>query len=60
MIPKDIRTGEVILIEDLIEDFIGSAQHFAKRLRAAPAIWDGTKMVILYSRTNDVTIDVEK
>jgi hypothetical protein len=58
MIPKDIRVGEVVLLEDLIEDFIGSVRHFAKRLASAPAIWDGTRMVVLYSREHDVKVDM--
>ena len=40
MIPKDIRIGEVVLLEDIIEDFIG-ALHRHQRLLTA--IWDGTQ-----------------
>ena len=56
MLPKDIRIGEVVWIEDIIEDFIGSVRYFAKRLSSAPAIWDGERLVILYSRKYDVQI----
>ncbi len=54
MIPKDIRIGEVVLLEDIIEDFIGALRPNPRRLPSAPAIWDGARMVVLYSRENDV------
>jgi len=54
MIPKDIRIGEVVLLEDIIEDFIGALTPTPKRLPSALAIWDGARMVVLYSRQNDV------
>ena len=54
MIPKDIHIGEVVLLEDIIEDFIGALAPTPKRLPAAPAIWDGARMVVLYSREHDV------
>ena len=60
MVPTDIQIGEVVWIEDLIEDFIGSVRYFAKRLCSAPAIWDGERFVILYSRKYDVQIQTSE
>jgi hypothetical protein len=50
LIPEDLKIGEVVFIEDLIEDFIGSAwnQGDTYRLESAEAIWDGTDLEILY------------
>jgi hypothetical protein len=50
LIPEDLKIGEVVFIEDLIEDFIGSAwnQGDTYRLESAEAIWNGTDLEILY------------
>ena len=60
MVPKDIHIGEVVWLEDIIEDFIGNVRFFAKRLRSAPAIWDGERFVILYSRKYDVQLQTSE
>ena len=50
LIPKDIKTGEIVFIEDLIEDFIGASwnQGDAYRLKSCEAIWNGTDLEIQY------------
>ena len=55
LIPKDIKIGERVFIEDLIEDYIGESwnQGDTYRLESCEAIWNGTDLVIQYdSRTN--------
>lgn len=42
LIPKDIAAGERVLIEDLIEDYVGGHwQGNAFRLKSCEAIWNG-------------------
>ena len=50
LIPKDIKTGERVFIEDLIEDYIGARwnQGDTYRLESCEAIWNGTDLEIQY------------
>lgn len=50
LIPKDIKTGERVFIEDLIEDYIGASwnQGDTYRLASCEAIWNGTDLEIQY------------
>ena len=50
LIPKDIKTGERVFIEDLIEDYIGASwnQGNTYRLDSCEAIWNGTDLEIQY------------
>jgi hypothetical protein len=50
LIPKDIKTGERVFIEDLIEDYIGAKwnQGDTYRLESCEAIWNGTDLEIQY------------
>ena len=50
LIPKDIRVGERVFIEDLIEDYIGASwnQGDTYRLESCEAIWNGKDLVIQY------------
>jgi len=50
LIPKDIKVGEKVLIEDLIEDYISSSwnQGDTYRLDSCEAIWNGTYLEIQY------------
>jgi hypothetical protein len=50
LIPKDIKIGEKVFIEDLIEDFIGASwnQGDTYRLESCEAIWNGTDLEIQY------------
>jgi hypothetical protein len=55
LIPKDIKIGERVFIEDLIEDYIGASwnQGDIYRLESCEAIWNGTDLEIQYDpRTN--------
>jgi hypothetical protein len=55
LIPKDIKVGERVFIEDLIEDYIGASwnQGDTYRLESCEAIWNGTDLEIQYDpRTN--------
>lgn len=55
LIPKDIKIGERVIIEDLIEDYIGASwnQGDTYRLGSCEAIWNGTDFEIQYdSRIN--------
>jgi hypothetical protein len=51
LIPKDIKPGERVFIEDLIEDFVGMRwnQGNTYRLESCEAIWNGSDLEIQYS-----------
>ena len=51
LIPKDIKIGEKVFIEDLIEDYVGASwnQGDTYRLESCEAIWNGTELEILYN-----------
>ena len=51
LIPKDIKDGERVFVEDLIEDYIGSCwnQGDAWRLSSCDAIWNGKDLEIQWS-----------
>ena len=50
LIPKDIEPGERVILEDLIEDYVGMRwdQGGSFRLASCEAIWNGTDMEIQY------------
>ena len=50
LIPKDIKAGERVFIEDLIEDYIGARwnQGDTYRLESCEAIWNGKDLEIQY------------
>lgn len=50
LIPNDIKIGERVFIEDLIEDYIGASwnQGDTYRLESCEAIWNGTDLEIQY------------
>jgi hypothetical protein len=50
LIPRDIKIGETVFIEDLIEDFIGESwnQGDTYRLESCEAIWNGEDLKIQY------------
>ena len=55
LIPKDIKIGERVFIEDLIEDYIGASwnQGDTYRLESCEAVWNGSDFEIQYDpRTN--------
>lgn len=51
LIPPDIKIGERVFIEDLIEDFVGAFwnQGDTWRLSGCEAIWTGSKLKIQYT-----------
>jgi hypothetical protein len=50
LIPPDIRVGEVVFLDDLIEDIVGSSWNQADtcRLKESLAIWDGSDLIIQF------------
>lgn len=50
LIPKDIKKGERVLLEDLIEDYVGGSwnQGDTYRLESCEAIWNGKDLKIQY------------
>ena len=48
LIPPDLEKGERVLVEDLIEDIVGSVwnQGDAYRLESCEAIWNGEDLII--------------
>ncbi|HIA18878.1 MAG TPA: hypothetical protein EYN03_08985 [Planctomycetes bacterium] len=51
LVPKDLAVGERVLLEDLIEDYVGASwnQGDVYRLEACEAIWNGDDFDIQYS-----------
>lgn len=60
LIPADIEVGEIVWIEDIIEDIVKDSwnQGDTFRLNCAEAIWDGTQLVISFNPRHDNTIMV--
>lgn len=58
LIPKDIKIGEKVFIEDLIEDIVGGTwnQGNAWRLECSEAIWNGEELEI--ATDDDVPIRI--
>lgn len=52
--PADLKTGEKVFLEDLIEDLVGMVwnQGNAYRLECSEAIWTGHDFEIQYVRKN--------
>ena len=52
LIPKDIIVGEMVFVEDLIEDYIGASwnQGDTYRLESCEAVWNGKNLEILYDQ----------
>lgn len=50
LIPQDIKKGERVLLEDLIEDYVGGSwnQGDTYRLESCEAIWNGKDLEIQY------------
>ena len=50
LIPKDIQVGERVILEDLIEDYIGASwnQGDTWKLQSCEAIWNGEDFAIQY------------
>ena len=55
LIPKDIQKGEVVLLEDLIEDVVATRwnQGDAYRLSSCQALWNGSDFEILFKEERD-------
>lgn len=48
LIPPDLKTGEIVILEDLIEDLVGDFwnQGDVYRLKSCEAVWDGKDFII--------------
>lgn len=57
LVPGDIKIGERVYLEDLIEDYIGSSwnQGDTYRLEGCEAIWNGKNFEIQYDDSQDRT-----
>jgi hypothetical protein len=57
LIPKDLKKGNRVFIEDLIEDFIGHAwnQGDTYRLESCEAIWNGNDLEIQYDPRENIS-----
>jgi hypothetical protein len=58
LIPPDIRIGEKVFLEDLIEDIVVGKwkQGDTFRLQACEAIWDGEDMIVQFEEKPDAVI----
>jgi hypothetical protein len=47
LLPPDIVVGEIVILEDLIEDIVGARHKMhTYRLASAEAMWNGERFVI--------------
>jgi len=55
LIPIDIKIGERVFLDDLIEDYIGASwnQGDTYRLESCEAIWDGSDFIIQYDSSEN-------
>ncbi|MET3981144.1 hypothetical protein ABIB62_003779 [Mucilaginibacter sp. UYP25] len=55
LIPKDLKVGEVVWLEDLIEDIVSGSwnQGDAYRLQSCEAKWDGKDLIINFKPLDD-------
>jgi hypothetical protein len=55
LIPEDIKIGETVFVEDLIEDIVGATwnQGDTYRLESCEAVWNGVDLVIVYNSRTD-------
>lgn len=60
LIPKDIRRGEYVFVEDVIEDLIGGVwnQGDAWRLASCEARWDGHDLIMQYEFEKDCQVSI--
>ena len=58
LIPQDLKVGETVWIEDLIEDLVGSRwnQGDTRRVASCEAIWDGKDLVVQYVEIKGDTV----
>jgi len=58
LIPKDIHIGELVFVEDLIEDFVGTTwnQGDTYRLESSEATWNGSDLIIQYEKSKRTSI----
>jgi hypothetical protein len=54
LIPPDLQVGETVMLEDLIEDIVGSTwnQGDTYRLKSCKAVWDGKEFILQYNPDN--------
>jgi len=55
LLPQDLRAGEEVWLEDLIEDLVAAewSQGSVYRLAEAPAIWNGNDFEIQFNPRRD-------
>ena len=53
LVPQDIVVGEMVILEDLIEDIVGARHKMhTYRLASAEAMWDGERFIIDHDSYN--------
>lgn len=58
LVPKDLKKGDFVYLEDLIEDLVDFEwnQGVSRRLTGCEAIWDGEDFKVLYTSKKAVRI----
>ncbi len=58
LIPKNLKKGEKVLLEDLIDDYVDWCwnQGDATRLESCKAIWNGSDFEILYDKKDHICV----
>jgi hypothetical protein len=58
LIFKDIKEGEKVIVEDVIEDIVGSIwnQGDSFRLQSCEAIWNGEDLELIYEEPTEPTM----
>jgi hypothetical protein len=51
LVPPDLQVGETVMLEDLIEDIVGSTwnQGDTYRLKSCKAVWDGKEFILQHN-----------
>lgn len=58
LVPSDLGIGEVVILEDLIEDVVGGKwnQGDTYRLKSCQAVWDGKEFVLQHDSSKVVGV----
>jgi hypothetical protein len=58
IVPENLQPGDIVWLEDLIEDYVGSYwnQGNTTRLKSAEAVWNGEDFEVKYDPSQDVSM----
>ncbi len=58
LLPTDLKVGETVILDDLIEDVVGGRwnQGDTFRLKSCTAVWDGKEFVLQHDPSKEVSV----